>query len=45
MLTIALDTGGTFTDVTALDEEKGTIFQAKAWSTPAALETGIERGI
>jgi len=45
MLTIALDIGGTFTDLTALDDEKGTIFQAKSSTTPAALETGIERCI
>lgn len=45
MLTIALDIGGTFTDLTALDDAKGTIFQAKSSTTPAALETGIERCI
>lgn len=45
MLTIALDIGGTFTDLTALDDETGTVLQAKASTTPAALEIGIQKCI
>jgi N-methylhydantoinase A len=43
---IAIDIGGTFTDVTLLDRESGAIWNAKTPSTPAdpsaAFMTGIE---
>lgn len=40
-LTIALDIGGTFTDMIAFDEDKGTIHQAKSATTPYDLTVGI----
>lgn len=41
MLTIALDIGGTFTDLVAFDEATGTIYQAKSSTTPSDLSLGI----
>jgi N-methylhydantoinase A len=40
-LTIALDIGGTFTDLVAFDGERGTIWHAKASTTPADLSEGV----
>ncbi len=40
-LTIALDIGGTFTDLVAFDEATGEIVQAKSSTTPADLALGI----
>ena len=40
-LTIALDIGGTFTDMIAFDEDEGTIHQAKSATTPYDLTVGI----
>jgi N-methylhydantoinase A len=40
-LTIALDIGGTFTDMIAFDEDAGTIHQAKSATTPYDLSVGI----
>ncbi len=41
MLTIALDIGGTFTDLVAFDEATGAVSQAKSSTTPADLALGI----
>jgi N-methylhydantoinase A len=41
MLTIALDIGGTFTDLIAFDQESGTIHHAKSSTTPYDLAVGI----
>ncbi len=41
MLTIALDIGGTFTDLVAFDDARGTVRQAKSSTTPADLAVGI----
>jgi N-methylhydantoinase A len=40
-LTIALDIGGTFTDLVAFDSDSGVIHQAKSSTTPADLVVGI----
>jgi N-methylhydantoinase A len=40
-LTIALDIGGTFTDLVALDHESGAIHHAKSSTTPFDLAVGI----
>jgi N-methylhydantoinase A len=40
-LTLALDIGGTFTDLIAFDDRTGAIHQAKTSTTPANLEIGI----
>ncbi len=40
-LTLALDIGGTFTDLVAFDDTAGTIHQAKSSTTPADLAVGI----
>lgn len=45
MLRIAVDIGGTFTDVTVFDETKGTIHLGKVLSTPNDLVEGIISGI
>lgn len=46
-LRVAIDTGGTFTDVVALDDETGAMFALKTPSTPAdpsqALLNGVEK--
>jgi N-methylhydantoinase A len=42
VLTIALDIGGTFTDLVAFDETRGTVHQAKSSTTPADLAVGID---
>jgi len=41
VLTIALDIGGTFTDLVAFDDARGTVHQAKSSTTPADLAVGI----
>jgi len=41
-LTIALDIGGTFTDLAAFDEATGTMHQAKSSTTPRDLARGIQ---
>ncbi len=41
MLTVALDIGGTFTDLVAFDDASGAIHQAKSSTTPAELAVGI----
>ncbi|HEX6513250.1 MAG TPA: hydantoinase/oxoprolinase N-terminal domain-containing protein, partial [Chloroflexota bacterium] len=41
MLTIALDIGGTFTDLIAFDQQAGTIRHAKSSTTPYDLAVGI----
>jgi len=41
MLTIALDIGGTFTDLIAFDRASGTIHHAKSSTTPYDLAVGI----
>src|SRR5690349_18580819 len=41
MLTIALDIGGTFTDLIAFDESSGAIHHAKSSTTPYDLSVGI----
>ncbi|MDJ1131330.1 hydantoinase/oxoprolinase family protein [Streptomyces iconiensis] len=38
---VAMDIGGTFTDVVAYDEERGTFAAAKAATTPADLAEGV----
>lgn len=40
-LTIAMDIGGTFTDLVAFDTDSGVIHQAKSSTTPADLVVGI----
>jgi len=40
-LTLALDIGGTFTDLIAFDDSSGHIHQAKTATTPANLAVGI----
>lgn len=42
---LALDTGGTFTDVVALDEDTGAILTTKTPSTPADPSLGFMSGI
>ena len=44
-LRIAIDTGGTFTDVIALDEETGDQFAIKTPSTPSDPSLGLLNGI
>ncbi len=44
-LRIAIDTGGTFTDVIALDEDTGDQFAIKTPSTPADPSRGLLNGI
>lgn len=41
MIRLAVDIGGTFTDVTAFDETTGAVFLGKAPSTPANFGDGI----
>ena len=40
-ITIALDIGGTFTDLAAFDESTGKVHQAKSSTTPKDLAIGI----
>lgn len=42
---LAIDVGGTFTDVFVFDEETGDIFVTKTSSTPSSPEKGILEGI
>jgi N-methylhydantoinase A len=41
MLNLAVDIGGTFTDLFGYDEETGRIYQAKCLSTPADFAQGV----
>jgi N-methylhydantoinase A len=40
-LRVGVDVGGTFTDLVALDEERGTLVRVKVPSVPAAPEQGV----
>lgn len=40
-LAIGVDIGGTFTDLFAVDDETGEVFEAKALTTPADLSVGV----
>jgi N-methylhydantoinase A len=42
-LHVAVDIGGTFTDLLGYDEQTGNIYQAKSSSTPRDLTEGIMR--
>ena len=42
---LAVDIGGTFTDVAAFDEKSGRLLLGKALSTPARLVDGITHGV
>ncbi len=44
-LSVAIDTGGTFTDVTLLDRVSGSVWTAKVPSTPADPSEGFMNGI
>jgi N-methylhydantoinase A len=44
-LRVAVDIGGTFTDVVIFDETKGSLALAKALSTPEELARGVEEGL
>src|SRR5690348_9589669 len=44
-LRIAIDTGGTFTDVVAIDEETGAITAVKTPSTPNDPSIGLLNGV
>jgi N-methylhydantoinase A len=44
-LRVAIDIGGTFTDVVVFDEAKSSLALAKALSTPAELARGVEDGL
>lgn len=45
MYTIAVDIGGTFTDVVAIDHTTGTIHPGKVLTTPDDLQQGVIEGI
>lgn len=45
MYTIAVDIGGTFTDVFVADEASGRSFASKALTTPSDLQQGVMRGL
>src|SRR5437899_9217295 len=45
LLRIGIDTGGTFTDVVAIDEATGEIFTTKTPSTPHDPSVGVLDGI
>jgi N-methylhydantoinase A len=38
---VAVDIGGTFTDLIGFDEEAGAFLQAKSLTTPAGLTLGV----
>ena len=42
---LAVDIGGTFTDVVVFDEAKSSLALAKVLSTPAELARGVEEGL
>ena len=42
---VAVDIGGTFTDVVVFDEKKGSLALAKALSTPAELARGVQEAL
>jgi N-methylhydantoinase A len=44
-LRVAVDIGGTFTDVVVFDEAKSSLALAKALSTPEELARGVEQGL
>jgi N-methylhydantoinase A len=44
-LRVAVDIGGTFTDVVVFDETKSSLTLAKVLSTPAELAKGVEEGL
>ena len=44
-LRIAIDTGGTFTDVVAIDEDTGNITSTKTPSTPDDPSIGLVEGV
>jgi len=44
-LRLAVDIGGTFTDVVVFDEDKKSLALTKALSTPAELARGVQEGI
>jgi len=44
-LRLAVDIGGTFTDVVVFDEDKKSLALTKALSTPAELAKGVQEGI
>ena len=44
-LRVAVDIGGTFTDVVVFDEAKSDLALAKALSTPAELARGVLEGL
>ena len=41
MIFVAVDIGGTFTDLIGFDDEKGAFLQAKSLTTPAELGQGV----
>ena len=41
MIFVAVDIGGTFTDLIGFDEEAGVFLQAKSLTTPAELTQGV----
>src|SRR5262245_30449151 len=43
--TIAVDIGGTFTDVIAIDNRNGTTAMGKALTTPGDLQLGVLEGL
>ena len=45
MYTIAVDIGGTFTDVIAIDNRNGHTVMGKALTTPADLQQGVMDGL
>src|SRR4029450_8082408 len=40
-LSVAVDIGGTFTDLVAFDENRGVVIQSKSLTTPAELTQGV----
>ena len=45
MYTVAVDIGGTFTDVVAIDGASGRLAMGKALTTPADLQRGVLDGL
>jgi N-methylhydantoinase A len=45
MYTVAVDIGGTFTDVVVIDESFGAVAMGKVLSTPADLQEGVVAGL